>query len=158
MRLGVIGNGSWATALVKMLTDNRHTVNWWIRNEESIDFLKKRKHNPNYLSSAYFDLDLLRPMANVQDVVDGSDLLVLAVPSAYIQDVLKQLHEGSLKDKKILSAIKGLIPGPDVLLNDYLASEHSVLIENYFAVLGPCHAEEVGAEKRSYLTFSGIDP
>ena len=155
--IGIIGNGSWATALVKILTDNHHKVNWWIRNTTSIEYIKKRRHNPNYLPSAYFDVSLLNPLDNVKTVVEESDLLVLAVPSAYIESVLGQLNKDQLKNKKILSAIKGLIPGPDVLLNDYLKKGFGVELENYFAVLGPCHAEEVASEKLSYLTFSGVD-
>lgn len=90
-------------------------------------------------------------------MVNASDLLVLAVPSAYILDVLNGINKESLKDKKILSAIKGLVPGEDVLLNEYLHRQFGVPLQNYFAVLGPCHAEEVAAEKLSYLTFSGVD-
>lgn len=157
IRIGVIGNGSWATALVKILTDNHHEVNWWVRNETSIDYIKKRRHNPNYLSSAYFDVSLLRLSGSVKTVFEASDLLVLAVPSAYIQSALEPLSKEDFSGKKILSAIKGLIPGPDVLLNDYLHSRFDLPLQNYFAVLGPCHAEEVSAEKLSYLTFSGID-
>jgi glycerol-3-phosphate dehydrogenase (NAD(P)+) len=156
-KVGVIGNGSWATALVKILTDNRHEVNWWVRNSSSIDHIKRRRHNPNYLSSAYFDISLLNLKDDVTEVVSSSDLLVLAVPSAYIQDVLEQLTAEQLKGKKILSAIKGLVPGRDILLNDYLEQQFDISLQNYFAVLGPCHAEEVAAEKLSYLTFSGVD-
>ncbi|HWI90795.1 MAG TPA: NAD(P)H-dependent glycerol-3-phosphate dehydrogenase [Flavisolibacter sp.] len=155
--IGVIGNGSWATALVKILTDNHHTVNWWVRNTSSIDYIKRRKHNPNYLSSAYFNVSLLNLSGDVKDIVNASDLLVLAVPSAYIRSALEPLSKEDLQGKKILSAIKGLIPGPDVLLNDFLEEQFHFPLENYFAVLGPCHAEEVSAEKLSYLTFSGID-
>jgi len=157
LRIGVIGNGSWATALVKILADNRHRVNWWIRNAGSIDSIKSRRHNPHYLPSAYFDVSLLDLFNDVKEVAERSDLLVLAVPSAYIQDSLEPLDKEVMKEKKILSAIKGLIPGPDVLLNDYLNKQFDLPLENYFAVLGPCHAEEVAAEKLSYLTFSGID-
>lgn len=155
--IGVIGNGSWATALVKILTDNHHKVNWWVRNANSIESIKKRRHNPNYLPSAYFDVSLLHLFNDVEEVVQASDLLVLAVPSAYIQSTLEQITKNQLSGKKILSAIKGLIPGSDVLLNDYLKNQFDLPLENYFAVLGPCHAEEVAAEKLSYLTFSGID-
>jgi glycerol-3-phosphate dehydrogenase (NAD(P)+) len=156
-KIGVIGNGSWATALVKIITDNQHAVNWWVRNAASIEYIKKRKHNPNYLSSAFFDTSLLNMDNDVKNVVAHSDLLVIAVPSAYIEDVLANLDKDSLKGKKILSAIKGLIPGPDVLLNEYLAHHFDLPLEDYFAVLGPCHAEEVASEKLSYLTFSGVD-
>jgi len=157
LTIGVIGNGSWATALVKMLTDNEHKVNWWIRNSRSIEHIRKRRHNPNYLSSVFFDSSLLELNEDVKNIVRNSDLLVLGVPSAYIESVLQQLGPKDLEGKLILSAIKGLIPGPDVLLNDYLKKNFGVPLENYFAVLGPCHAEEVAAEKLSYLTFSGIN-
>ncbi|HWJ90495.1 MAG TPA: NAD(P)H-dependent glycerol-3-phosphate dehydrogenase [Flavisolibacter sp.] len=157
INIGVIGNGSWATALVKILTDNKHKVNWWVRNPSSIEHIKNRRHNPNYLPSAYFDVSLLSPQPEVKEVVEASDLLVLAVPSAYIREVLGQVDAKLLKGKKILSAIKGLVPGPDVLLNDYLKEAFSFPLESYFAVLGPCHAEEVAAEKLSYLTFSGVE-
>ena len=155
--IGIIGNGSWATALVKILTDNHHKVNWWVRNPVSIEHIRRRKHNPNYLPSAYFDVSLLHLYNDVKAVADASDLLVVAVPSAYIRTVLEQLTKDQIRGKKILSAIKGLIPGPDVLLNDYLQSQLDLSLENYFAVLGPCHAEEIASEKLSYLTFSGID-
>lgn len=156
-RIGMIGNGSWATALVKIITDSGHKVNWWVRNEKSIDHIRRRKHNPNYLPSAYFDTTLLELNSNVREVVKNSDLLVLAVPSAYIREVLSSLDAGDVKGKKILSAIKGLLPDNDVLLNEYLHQHFDLPLENYFAVLGPCHAEEVAAEKLSYLTFSGVD-
>jgi glycerol-3-phosphate dehydrogenase (NAD(P)+) len=157
MRIGVIGNGSWATALVKILTDNGQAVNWWVRNPKSIEYIRRRRHNPNYLSSAYFDIGQLELFNDVKQVVDASELLVLAVPSAYIKDALNGLTPDDLKDKKILSAIKGLVPDSDNLLNEYLKDTYGVPIGNYFAVLGPCHAEEVAAEKLSYLTFSGVD-
>jgi glycerol-3-phosphate dehydrogenase (NAD(P)+) len=157
LRVGVIGNGSWGTALVKILTDGGNTVNWWMRNQTTIDYIKRRHHNPNYLHSAYFDVSLLTMSTDIQQVADNSDLLVIAVPSAYAEAVLQSIRKDSLTDKKILSAIKGLIPGQDILLNEYLEKEFQVPLENYFAVLGPCHAEEVASEKLSYLTFSGID-
>ena len=157
LRLGIVGNGSWATALVKILTDNQHPVQWWVRNDKIIDHLQRRRNNPNYLSTAYFDTTLLNLSAEVAEVVAQSDVVVLAVPSAYIQEVLGQLPEHALQNKKIVSAIKGIVPGADVLLNDYLQQHFSILLEDYFALLGPCHAEEVAAEKLSYLTFSGID-
>ena len=156
-KIGVIGNGSWATALVKIITDGGLSVNWWIRKESSIEYIQRRKHNPHYLHSASFNVSMLNMSSDVQAIVDASDLLVIAVPSAYIESVLENISKESLKNKKILSAIKGLIPGQDVLLNDYLQKHFDIPLKNYFAVLGPCHAEEVTSEKLSYLTFSGVD-
>src|SRR6478672_899187 len=157
MTFGVIGNGSWATALVKILTDNQQSLHWWVRSAAIIPHIQKRHHNPNYLPSAYFDVSLLSLSDDLTAVVQQSDVLVLAVPSAYIEAVLNTLPRDVFQNKKIVSAIKGIVPGPDVLLNDYLHQHFDVPLENYFAILGPCHAEEVAAEKLSYLTFSGID-
>jgi glycerol-3-phosphate dehydrogenase (NAD(P)+) len=156
-RFGIIGSGSWATALVKILTDNNKKVNWWIRSTPVIEQIKNRRHNPQYLSSAYFDVSLLSMSDDINDVIEQSDVLLLVVPSAYIKEVLTNVPAASLKNKKILSAIKGLVPEHDLLLNEYLLKEFNFPIENYFALLGPCHAEEVAAEKLSYLTFSGVD-
>ncbi|MFN2456947.1 MAG: NAD(P)H-dependent glycerol-3-phosphate dehydrogenase [Chitinophagaceae bacterium] len=156
-KFGVIGSGSWATALVKVLSDNKHPINWWVRNTSIIPYIKSRRHNPQYLSSAYFDVALLSVSDDLNNVIERSDILILAVPSAYIQQVLEQVNNGAFKNKKIISAIKGIVPGADVLLNEYLLQNFHIPLQNYFAVLGPCHAEEVAAEKLSYLTFSGID-
>lgn len=156
-KIGVIGNGSWGTALVKIITDNGQPVNWWMRNLSTIEYIHRRHHNPDYLHSAYFDISKLNMTNDLQQVVDESDLLVIAVPSAYVESVLQGVRKDSFKEKKILSAIKGLIPGQDILLNEYLEREYNLSLQNYFAVLGPCHAEEVAAEKLSYLTFSGVD-
>jgi glycerol-3-phosphate dehydrogenase (NAD(P)+) len=154
---GVIGSGSWATALVKILTDNGQKLHWWIRNAPVIEQIKKRRHNPQYLSSAYFDVSLLAMSDNINSVIEKSDILVLAVPSAFVKNVFSGVLPSALQNKKIVSAIKGLVPDQDLLLNEYFSKEFQFPIENYFALLGPCHAEEVAAEKLSYLTFSGVD-
>jgi glycerol-3-phosphate dehydrogenase (NAD(P)+) len=154
---GIIGSGTWATALVKILTDNKHAVNWWIRNEQSIEHIRQRCHNPSYLSSVEFDVSLLSMSADIAQVVRDSTILVIAVPSAFIDESIGQLKPEDWKGKKILSAVKGILPDQNLLLNDYLKQKFGVLLENYFAVLGPCHAEEVAEEKLSYLTFSGTD-
>lgn len=157
MQFGILGSGSWATALAKILTDNNHNINWWIRNRDTIQYLQRRKHNPHYLSHAYFDNTLLNLSENIHYIVEHSDVLIVAVPSAYIHDILSTLNSDAFKNKKIVSAIKGLLPDNNELLNDFLFRQFGVSIENYFAVLGPCHAEEVAAEKLSYLTFCGTD-
>ena len=154
---GIIGSGSWSTALAKILTDNKHTINWWIRNEDSIRHLVARHHNPQYLSSVYFDTSLIRPTSDVNEVIRNSEYLIIGVPSAYVVETLAAADKDILRSRKIVSAVKGILPEQNMLLNDYLKENFDVGLENYFAVLGPCHAEEVAAEKLSYLTFSGID-
>ncbi len=157
MQFGIIGSGSWATALAKILTDNGNTIHWWVRNTDTISYMQKRRHNPHYLHSVYFDQQQLVLNDDIRVVVEKSDALVIGVPSAYIEDALQQLPADAFKGKKIISAIKGILPSGNQLLNDHLAAHFQVALEDYFAVLGPCHAEEVAAEKLSYLTFSGKD-
>jgi glycerol-3-phosphate dehydrogenase (NAD(P)+) len=156
MQFGIIGSGSWGTALVKILTDNGKSVNWWIRNTQISDHLRKKNHNPQYLSSVYFDMNRLRLTSDLDKLINDSDCLVIAVPSAYIEETFDPLPAGIFNGKKVLSAVKGILPGKNLLLNDYLAKQFSFEAKDYFTVMGPCHAEEIAAEKLSYLTFSGI--
>ncbi len=157
MQFAVIGSGSWATALSKILTDSGHNIYWWIRNTETIEFIHKRRHNPHYLSNAHFNTEKVILSASLQYVIENADVVVMAVPSAYAASVLDGLNTDALKGKKIVSAIKGILPEKNELLHQYLAGRFTFSLRNYFTVLGPCHAEEVAAEKLSYLTFSGID-
>lgn len=157
MTFGILGSGSWGTALAKILTDNGQTIHWWNRSETAIQQFRARKHNPQYLTSARFDVSQLKLTTDVEEVIRSSDVIVIAIPSAYTVEVLEKLPVGIFAGKKIVSAIKGIIPQNNLLLNDYLKQQFNVALDNYFAVLGPCHAEEVAQEKLSYLTFSGVD-
>jgi glycerol-3-phosphate dehydrogenase (NAD(P)+) len=156
MRFGIIGSGSWGTALVKILTDNQQSLNWWIRNPAVIDHIKKKGHNPQYLSSVYFDIKRLNLTNDLEQLIRDSSCLLIAVPSAYIEQIFDGLPPRILEGKQILSAVKGILPGKNLLLNDYLDQRFQFKPEGYYTVMGPCHAEEIAAEKLSYLTFSGI--
>jgi len=154
---GIIGNGSWATALAKMLTDNGNRVHWWMRNERSVTHLQKKHHNPQYLTSVNFDPALILPSTDLQQVVAACEVVLICVPSAYIKEVLQQLPEDSLRGKLVISAIKGILPEQYILLNDYLHTHYKLPANQYVAITGPCHAEEVAQERLSYLTFSGLE-
>lgn len=157
MQFGIIGSGSWATALAKILTDNKFAIHWLVRTNAMADFISRRKHNPNYLSSAVFNTDYLRLSTEIIDVVAASDHIIIATPSAYVMETLQPLTSHAFGDKKIISAVKGILPQQNILLNDFLEKEYRVEQKNYFTIMGPCHAEEIAAEKLSYLTFSGAD-
>jgi glycerol-3-phosphate dehydrogenase (NAD(P)+) len=157
MQFGIIGGGSWATALAKILTDRKHAIHWWIRNPGIIEHILKHGFNPNYLSTAKFDTSLLSITTRVEEVVKRADVLIIAVPSAFAEQSLSALSPEQWKGKKVVSAIKGLLHDKNILLNYYLQQQFNIPLENYFAVMGPCHAEEVASEKLSYLTFSGKD-
>jgi glycerol-3-phosphate dehydrogenase (NAD(P)+) len=156
MRFGMVGSGSWGTALVKILTDNEQSPGWWIRNPVIRDHLQKKGHNPLYLSSVNFNTTLISVTNDLQELIRKSDCVVIAIPSAYIEQTLGDLPAGIFKGKKVLSAVKGILPGKNLLLNDWLRQQFDFETEGYFTVMGPCHAEEIAAEKLSYLTFSGI--
>ncbi len=157
MTFGILGSGSWGTAIAKILTDNGQHIYWWNRNEKTIEYMQRRRHNPHYLSMVYFDTAKLHLSTDVTEVITHSDCIVVAVPSAYVSSTLLTIDKNLLQGKKIISAVKGILPEQNLLLNDFLKNEFGFPLQDYFAVLGPCHAEEVAAEKLSYLTFSGID-
>lgn len=157
MQFGIIGSGSWATALAKILTDNGNTIHWWVRNSDTIGYMENRRHNPHYLNAVYFNEKQLLLSDDIKMVVSHCDALVIAVPSAYVEDALQQLSPDALIGKKVISAVKGILPTGNQLLNEYLSEKFQLPLTDYFAVLGPCHAEEVASEKLSYLTFSGTD-
>ena len=157
MQFGILGSGSWATALAKILTDSGENVHWWVRNSNTISHIQQRRHNPHYLSSAYFDTSMLQLSSNINFVIEACDTLLVVIPSAYVHQSFSALNKDVLKNKKVISAIKGILPEKNQLLNDYLSENFNVDLKDYFTVLGPCHAEEVAAEKLSYLTFSGLD-
>jgi glycerol-3-phosphate dehydrogenase (NAD(P)+) len=157
MNFGLVGSGTWATAIAKMLTDNGNVINWCVRDQATVDHLLLRYHNPKYLSSVQFEPGLIKVQTDLAITIERSDVLILAVPSAYLEQYFTNVSASSLRGKKIVSAIKGILPANNMLVNDYLRQQFELPLSDYFTIMGPCHAEEVAAEKLSYLTFSGAD-
>lgn len=156
MQLGIIGSGSWATALAKIVTDNGNSIHWLVRNEAIREHLIQRRHNPNYLSAASFDIAKLHLHLSITELVNACDCLVLAVPSAYIEATLTGLNSADLEGRLLVSAVKGMMPERNILINEWLQEHFQLPLSSYFTVMGPCHAEEVARERLSYLTFSGL--
>ena len=157
MQFGIIGSGSWGTALAKMLTDNGNSINWCVRSSEILNHIKKRYHNPNYLTSVAFNTKLLSLFTEPGELIANSDHVVIVTPSAYTTSLFNRITARELAGKNIISAVKGMIPQHNLLLNEFLKNKYRFNIENYFTIMGPCHAEEVAAERLSYLTFSGVN-
>lgn len=156
-QIGIIGNGSWGTALAKILTDNGAQICWWIRNEEAVRHLKARRQNPHYLKSVKFQDGCLFPTNKLADLFAACTIIIFCVPAAHAQSVLSHFTKAELDGKIIVSAIKGILPASNQLLNDYLVQQFDFDINNYVSITGPCHAEEVAAERLSYLTFSCLN-
>lgn len=155
-RIGIVGGGSWATAIAKMLVQNNGHVNWFMRNIESIKAFKVLKHNPRYLCGVDFDVEKISFTDDLDKLVRDSDMIVFAVPSAFVKNVLGRLNI-PLKNKVVVSAIKGLIPDDNLILGEFFHREYNVPLEQIVIISGPCHAEEIALERLSYLTFSCQD-
>ena len=152
LKFGVIGSGSWATALIKILSENNNDINWYIRNTENIEFIKKNSHNPNYLSSVELNLKKLKISSEINEVVDASNVVIIAVPSEYVNNEMKKIKV-SISDKIIICALKGLVPETDLLFGEHMQKHFGISPNKFLVIGGPCHAEEVALEKLSYLTI-----
>jgi len=155
-KIAVIGGGSWATAIVKMLCENVDSLGWWMRNEEAIKHIQKYGHNPNYISSAELKKEKLNISSDLNAIVSEADCLVLAVPSAFLKKTLAQLNV-DIKDKFIMSAIKGIVPENNTIIGDFFHNQYQIPYRNIGVVTGPCHAEEVALERLSFLTVACKD-
>lgn len=153
MKIGVIGSGSFATAIVKMLVENVEKVYWCVRNEYVKGAIEKRGHNPNYLTSVFFDVAHLELTTEVNELVEACDYIVLATPSIYLSDALEQMTV-NCSGKIFISAIKGIVPVANDIVAHYLRERFDIGFRNQAVIAGPCHAEEVAMERLSYLTIA----
>ncbi len=157
-KICILGGGSWATALMKMLLDNdtNATVHWFMRNTEAIEYIQNKGRNPKYLSSIKLDTSRLVLYNNINEAVENSDVLIFAIPSAFLNNALQSLTV-PLKDKIIFSAIKGIVPEHNLIIGEFFHQQYQVPIESIGVITGPCHAEEVAMERLSYITVAAID-
>ncbi|MCU0441441.1 MAG: NAD(P)H-dependent glycerol-3-phosphate dehydrogenase [Bacteroidia bacterium] len=162
-KIAVLGGGSWGTALTKIVSEHKRnhpeaieSLFWWVRDEETASYIRTQKHNPRYISSVEIHPELVKVTSNIQDAVLHADLIVLAIPSAFLKEALSPLNATALQGKWIVSAIKGLLPHSKQIVADYLMSDFDIPHERMMVISGPCHAEEVAAEKLSYLTIASL--
>ena len=152
-KFAVIGGGSWATAIAKMLCENQKEIAWYMRSEAAIEHLQTQKHNPNYLSSVEFDTKQLRLTSNINEAVAFADYIIFAIPSAFLGGELEKLTE-NIENKIIFSAIKGIVPETSLIVGEHFHMKYNIPYENIGVITGPCHAEEVALERLSYLTIA----
>jgi glycerol-3-phosphate dehydrogenase (NAD(P)+) len=163
-RIAVLGGGSWGTAITKMLSEHKQSANsqiselrWWVRSPETAEYIRTNKRNPKYISSVEIHTNIVQVTSDIKEVINNSDILVFAVPSAFLKDALSTITADDLKGKFIVSAIKGLLPHSRQIVADFFQNEFAVPHENLLVISGPCHAEEVASEKLSYLTIAGLN-
>lgn len=152
----VIGGGSWASAIVKMLCENVDSLWWYMRNTNAIEYILTEKHNPNYLSSVEYNTEQLMLTANINEAIAEATHVVFAVPSAFLQNELEKLTT-SLAGKTIISAIKGIVPETSLIVGEHFNESYQIPFEKIAVITGPCHAEEVALERLSYLTIACAD-
>ena len=155
-KIAIIGGGTWATAIAKLILNNTDSINWYMRRKDRIDDFKRLGHNPAYLSSVKFDISRIHFSNNLNMTIRNSDTLIFVTPSPYLKQHLKKLKT-PLYNKFIFSAIKGIVPDENMIVTDYLKKIYNVPAENLAVIGGPCHAEEVALERLSYLTIGCAD-
>lgn len=152
----MLGGGSWATALAKLLLDNEDRISWYIRRQERIELFRREGRNPVYLSDITFDVSRIDFTSDINEAVRRSDTLVVAIPSPYLTGEFAKLTE-PICDKTIVSAVKGIVPSDNSIVSSYLESHYGCKGDNILVVGGPCHAEEVALGRLSYLTIGCSD-
>jgi glycerol-3-phosphate dehydrogenase (NAD(P)+) len=155
VKIAIIGGGSWATALVKILSEAEVKIHWWMKNRESVKHIENLGINPRYLSAVKINLKKVKPTHDIRLAIEGADMVILAVPAAFIKEILITLPKNIFDKKIIVSSIKGMIPSENILVTEYIERNFKVKRDNLCVICGPCHAEEVALEKKSYLTIAG---
>lgn len=154
--IAVLGGGSWATALVKILSEHQNLkISWWLRNEDQCVYIRQFRHNPRYLSAVEIDTDIVHPTPSVSEAVKEADIIFIAIPSAFLASALE--NQDLPKERIYVSAVKGIDPKSKQVIARYLENEFQIKGENIGLITGPCHAEEVALEKLSYLTISALN-
>ncbi|MES2387749.1 MAG: NAD(P)H-dependent glycerol-3-phosphate dehydrogenase [Bacteroidota bacterium] len=156
-RIAVIGAGSWATAIIKILCEKQVHINWWMRKAEDVEHVKTLHHNPRYLTDIEIDPRKVKPTDDLIKALHGADTVILAVPSAFLVPSLSGATSGDFTGKTVISAIKGMVPGENIPVTDYLEQSYGVQPNKMAVIAGPCHAEEIALERLSYLTICGTD-
>ena len=152
-KIAIMGGGSWATAIAKIVMSHEdETINWYMRRDDRIEDFKRLGHNPAYLTSVRFNVKRINFSSDINKIVKESDVLIFVTPSPYLKSHLKKLKT-KLKDKFIITAIKGIVPDENLIVSEYFHKIYGVPEENIAVLAGPCHAEEVALERLSYLTI-----
>lgn len=150
--IAVMGGGSWATALAKLLMKNCETINWYMRRDDRIEEFKHVGHNPAYLTDVEFDVKRIFFSSDINEVCEQCDTLLLAMPSPYFKDHVAKINV-DISQKSVVTAIKGIVPGENLLVTDYMVDKFGMSHDNMLVISGPCHAEEVALDRISYLTI-----
>ena len=155
-RVAVLGGGSWATAIAKIVMHHEERITWYMRRDDRIEDFKRMHHNPAYLTGVHFDVDRITFSSNLNEVVKNNDTLIFVIPSPYIKSHLKKLKT-NMREKMVVTAIKGIVPDESVTVSRYFQRQYNVPEEQVACIGGPSHAEEVALDRLCYLTVGCRD-
>ena len=155
-KIAIIGGGSWATAIAKIVIGHTHHIGWYMHREDHIEDFKRIGHNPTYLTNVRFDVSEIFFSGDINKIVEAYDTLVFVVPSPYLKKHLDKLRT-SLRGKFIVTAIKGLVSDDNVSCSEYFHRVYDIPADSLACIGGPSHAEEVALERLSYLTIGCSD-
>lgn len=155
-KIAIIGGGSWATAIAKIVMRKAETINWYLRRDDRVIEFRRLGHNPAYLTGVQFDVNRINFTTDINKAAQSADTLIFVTPSPYVKSHLKKLRV-DISDKFVVTAIKGIVPEENLIVSDYLTKQYGVPEENIAVIAGPCHAEEVALDRLSYLTIGCED-
>ncbi len=153
----IVGSGSWATAMSMVLTSNGKRVSWYIDRPEIFRHIRRYNQNPHYLTSVVFDPEMIIPLDDIKAAVASSATVILVTPAAFLKNELEGLGADAFMGRTVCSGIKGIVPGDNTVVGEYIHSCYGVPYDDIVIITGPSHAEEVSAEKLTYLTFASQD-
>jgi len=151
--VAILGSGSWATAIAKLLLNNLEHIHWFVRSEEDIAFFHKFRHNPKYISDIQFDINRISFYHSISEAIESSEILIFAIPAPFLKDSLSTFP-GNFGERTIVSAIKGIVPSENLTVAEFFNQHYQVPFKNISIISGPCHAEEIALERLSYLTIA----
>ena len=155
-RVAVLGGGSWATAIAKIVMHHEEKITWYMRRDDRIEDFKRMHHNPAYLTGVHFDVERINFSSDINEVVKNNDTLIFVIPSPYIKSHLKKL-KANMREKMIVTAIKGIVPEESLTVSRYFERQYNVPEEQVACIGGPSHAEEVALDRLCYLTVGCSD-
>lgn len=151
MKITLCGGGSWGTAIARLLSNKGHKLNFYIRNKEVIEDIRKNKENTKYLPGAKFEKEI-NLTNNLDSVLEDIDVFIIAVPTSSIREVLTSIKGKISKDVIIVNLSKGI----EVESLDRISEISSEILKDnpFVALSGPSHAEEVGKDIPTTLVAS----
>lgn len=156
-KITIIGAGSWATALVKIFSESNVQISWYLRKANDVSYVNEHGRNPGYLSHTMLPMSYIHPTSDIEEAIDFSDTVLFVVPSAYLPSTVSTIPDGIMDNKLVVSSIKGMIPGASISASEFLNQRLGLNKDRHAIIAGPCHAEEVAMERKTYVTVSSLN-